>query len=336
MVSGILTTVVALLIAGAVVSYLIVTLNEPETKLEKPKPTFTDFSLKQEGANILIQNTGINNVSTGNLRIYLGNTLTQITNKNDILPASVYTIKISELPSFEGKVNITVALGNVNHSLQVTSIKEVTIPVSEIFPRRPQETTQQMPPVKFYTLSIDIVGDGKVTVNPNAIEFEEGTEVEVNATSDVNHTFGYWFLDSVTLYGNSQIVKMDRNRSLKAVFLIRSDVDCVRSNPGITIANKTPQSNISMIYLVNVTNRDYKCGLESFELSESCPSGFACNFQSRLITIESGNSFTTTDFFISPKNVTAMNQGNYTFSITAKNRGDTKYSSTNSTFYEIK
>ncbi len=205
-----------------------------------------------------------------------------------------------------------------------------------MFPPKTTEVTQPIPSVKFYTLSLDIIGGGKVTVNPDAAEFEEGTEVEINASPDVNHTFGYWFSDSVTLYGSSQVVKMDRNSSLKAVFLLRSDVDCARSNPGITIANKTPQSNISMTYLVNVTNRDYKCGLESFELSESCPSGFVCNLQSRLITTESGNSSTTTDFFISPKNVTAMSQGNYTFSITAKNRGDTRYVSTNSTFYEIK
>lgn len=335
MVSGILVTVISLVTISVIISYIILTLPEEEqTKIERR--TFIDFSLKQEGANILIQNTGINNVSAGSLRIFFGNTLTQITNKNDIPPASAYTIKISELPSFEGKVNIMVALGNVNHSLQVISIKEVTIPVSEIFPPKPIEVAQPIPSVKFYTLSIDIVGGGKVTVNPDVTEFEEGTEVEVNATPDVNHTFGYWFLDSVTLSSASQIVKMDKNRSLTAVFLIRSDVDCVRINPGIAVVNKTPQSNISMIYLVNVTNRDYKCGLESFELSESCPSGFACNFQSRLITIESGNSSTTTDFFISPKNVTAMSQGNYTFSITAKNRGNTKYSSANSTFYEIK
>jgi len=335
LVSGIIVIVILLLGISVIASYVTLTLTKEEpTKIGRP--SFIDFSLKQEGSNILIQNAGIGNISAGSLKVHFGDTLTQVTNKNDIPPVSTYTIMLSELPPFEGKKNITVALGNVNRSLEVVSIKEVTTPVSEIFPPKPTEVARPIPSVKLYTLSIDIVGGGKVTVNPDATEFEEGTEVEINATSDVNHTFGYWFFDDATISGSSQIVKMDRNRSLKAVFLIRSDVDCARSNPGITIANKTPQSNISMIYLVNVTNRDYKCGLESFELSESCPSGFACNFQSRLITIESGNSFTTTDFFISPKNVTAMNQGNYTFSITAKNRGDTKYSSTNSTFYEIK
>ena len=334
MVSGILLTVVSLVAISVIVSYIILLPEEERPRIERP--SFIDFSLKQEGANILIQNTGINNISAGSLRIYFSTTLTQVTNKNNIPPASAYTIKISELPSFEGKVNVTVALGNINHSLQVTSIKEVTAPVSEIFPPRPQETPQQVPSVKFYTLSTGILGGGKVTINPNATEFEEGTEVEINATPDVNHTFGYWFLDSVTAYGNSQTVKMDGNRSLTAVFLIRSDVDCTRSNPGITIVNKTPQSNISMVYLVNATNRDYKCGSESFELTFSCQSEFSCNLQDRLISIDSGNSSATVDFFMSPKNVTATSKGNYTFQITAKNRADTRYSSANSSLYEVK
>ena len=334
MVSGILLAVVSLLAISVIVSYIILSPEEERPRIERP--SFIDFSLKQEGANILIQNTGINNISARSLGIYLGNTLTQVTNKNDIPPASAYTIKISELPSFEGKVNITVALGNVNHSLQVTSIKEVTAPVSEIFPPLPKPVPQPVPVVRIYFLSIGIIGGGKVTFYPNATEFEEGTEVEINAIPDVNHTFGYWFFDDITISNSSQIVKMDKNHSLTAVFLLRSDVDCARNNPSITIINKTPQSNISMTYLVNTTNRDYKCGSESFELTFSCQPEFSCNLQDRLISIDSGNSSATVDFFMSAKNVTAMSKGNYTFQITAKNRADTRYSSTNSSLYEIK
>ena len=334
MVSGIFTIIVVVLIGSTLGYYLITTFNEPE--MEKPVPSFVDFSLRQEGSDVVIQNGGIRNISARSMKVYFRDTLTDVTNKLDIPPNSDYVIKLAELPAFEGKSNITLSLNNLNKFLEIISIKKVEIPISEAFPSLPAEQSPQTPSVKLYMLNTGVIGGGAINVEPPGYEYDEGTEVQVNATPDANHTFGYWFLDSVTAYGNSQIVKMDRNRSLTAVFLIRSDVDCTRSNPGITIANKTPQSNISMVYLVNTTNRDYKCGSESFELTFSCQSEFSCNLQDRLISMDSGNSSATVDFFMSPKNVTATSKGNYTFQITAKNRGDTRYSSANSSLYEVK
>ncbi len=331
MVSGVLTIVVVL-VGSALGYYLITTFNEPE--IERPRPSFVDFSLRQEGSDVVIQNGGIRNISAGSLRIYFGNTLTKITNKNNISPASTYTIKLSELLSFEGKANITVNLGNINRSLEIVSIIEITTPVSEIFPPRPAEISQPAPSVKFYTLSIGIVGGGKVTVNPNATEFEEGTEVEVNATPDINHTFGYWFLDGDTVSGNSKIVKMDKNHSLEAVFLIRSDVNCVRKNSAILINPIAPSKYMGTVYSASIKNNDEKCGIESFSITLSCTSGFICDKQTPIIYIDS-NSTVLTNITINPINASSIAAGGYSFYVTAQNRVDTGFSSTNSSTHKI-
>ncbi|MEK6910040.1 MAG: hypothetical protein AABW61_03120, partial [Candidatus Aenigmatarchaeota archaeon] len=89
MVSGILVAIISLMAIGAVVYYITVILPEKPTRIERP--TFIDFSMKQDGSSILIQNGGISNISAGSLKVYFGYALTQVTNKNDIPPASAYT-----------------------------------------------------------------------------------------------------------------------------------------------------------------------------------------------------------------------------------------------------
>ncbi|MBI2034865.1 MAG: hypothetical protein HYT11_04000 [Candidatus Levybacteria bacterium] len=332
MVSGVITIIIVALIGSTLGYYLITTFNEPE--IERPVPSFVDFSLRQEGSDVVIQNGGIRNILAGGMKVYFRDTLTGVTNKLDIPPNSEYVIKLAELPAFEGKSNITVSLNNVNKFLEIISIKKVEIPISEVFPPLPAEPPLQTPSVKLYTLNTGVIGGGTIKVEPPSYEYEEGTEVQVNATPDTNHTFGYWSLDGNVIYENSTTVTMNKNHSLQAIFLIKSDVDCIRNNPTILINSTEPSKYMGMVYSVLITNNNEKCNQESFSITMSCPSGFTCEKKEPIIYVDSKSTISTL-VTINPIDANATSSGSYSFSITVQNRAATGFSSTNSSTHKI-
>ncbi|MEM5797529.1 MAG: hypothetical protein QXD72_01120 [Candidatus Aenigmatarchaeota archaeon] len=240
MVSGTAIIVVALILVSVSVSYVILLLTTHESGI-KEKPTFIDFYLKQEGSNILVQNIGTKIIPEGSLKIYFGNTLLQITNKNEIPPNSTYIIKLSELPSFEGRINIAVELGNINKSLELA------------FPKPP--STEPELSLKIYKLSIGIVGRGNTTPGIGVYEYQEGSEVKVDATPDRNYTFSHYLLDGVKVFSNPIIIKMDKNHSLEVVFL-RSDISQFNFDVALNTSSVSIYrgDKVSVLVFINLTN----------------------------------------------------------------------------------
>jgi len=78
-----------------------------------------------------------------------------------------------------------------------------------------------------YTLSVTIVGNGAVTLNPSGTQgsgetsftsvFAEGTTVTLSALPDNGWTFGSWSGDGTAVSNQWQVV-MDGNKSVTATF----------------------------------------------------------------------------------------------------------------------
>ena len=75
--------------------------------------------------------------------------------------------------------------------------------------------------INAYTLTINTVGNGTVSKNPNQPTYPHGTIVQLTATPAVGYTFTGWSGDTVTTT-NPLNVPMTKNKSLTATFTINS------------------------------------------------------------------------------------------------------------------
>ena len=71
--------------------------------------------------------------------------------------------------------------------------------------------------INTYTLNVSTIGNGNVTVVPEQLEYEYGTEVTLTAESEEDWTFSGWSGD-VTSSDNPLMVIMDNNKSITATF----------------------------------------------------------------------------------------------------------------------
>jgi chitodextrinase len=70
-----------------------------------------------------------------------------------------------------------------------------------------------------YTLTVNIVGSGDVTLNPDQVTYAAGTEVELTASASSGWRFSHWLFDSVNVGSASPYtVTMNDDHSVTAVF----------------------------------------------------------------------------------------------------------------------
>ncbi|MDQ1280075.1 MAG: trimeric autotransporter adhesin, partial [Thermoproteota archaeon] len=70
-----------------------------------------------------------------------------------------------------------------------------------------------------YSLSVNIVGSGSVTKNPNQASYASGSVVSVQATPSSGWTFNHWLLDNIDVGStNPYTVTMNANHNLTALF----------------------------------------------------------------------------------------------------------------------
>ncbi|MDY6986722.1 MAG: choice-of-anchor U domain-containing protein [Thermodesulfobacteriota bacterium] len=79
------------------------------------------------------------------------------------------------------------------------------------------------PPVVDYTLTVEVVGEGTVTLDPTGGTYEEGTVVTVIAAAETDWTFDLWTGDVANPYAASSTVTMDADKSITATFFLDED-----------------------------------------------------------------------------------------------------------------
>jgi len=88
--------------------------------------------------------------------------------------------------------------------------------------------------INTYTFNVTTIGNGNVTVVPEQLEYDYGTEVTLTAESEEDWTFSGWSGD-VTSSDNPLMVIMDNNKSITATFTYNgilgwSEVESMPSN----------------------------------------------------------------------------------------------------------
>ena len=94
---------------------------------------------------------------------------------------------------------------------------------------------------------------------------------------------------------------------------------CQRANPEVVLSpsSKTGNPGETLTYDVTVINEDLNCGSATFTLTSVCPTDWPqCEIGSDSLTIDAGQSGSTTLSVTSPDNVSS---GNYNISVTATN-----------------
>jgi uncharacterized repeat protein (TIGR02543 family) len=89
-----------------------------------------------------------------------------------------------------------------------------------------------------FNLITNIVGQGSVTRNPNASNYESGTNVQITAVPAVGYNFTGWS-GAVTGTTNPTTVLMNAHKTVTATFVIRTYTLAVNAGPNGTVA-KTP------------------------------------------------------------------------------------------------
>jgi len=87
-------------------------------------------------------------------------------------------------------------------------------------------TAQFTPENQEYILTINTVGEGTLTKDPDLATYTNGTNVTLTATpNDNNHIFHHWTGDT-TGYNNPATITMNSDKTITAVFTLRGDVNC--------------------------------------------------------------------------------------------------------------
>jgi len=79
------------------------------------------------------------------------------------------------------------------------------------------DATPGAPPAQSYTLTVNIVGNGNVTINPVNATYLSGTNVTLTAIPDVNWTLQGWSGD-LTGSQNPVVITMNGNKTITATF----------------------------------------------------------------------------------------------------------------------
>ncbi|TVQ89013.1 MAG: T9SS C-terminal target domain-containing protein, partial [Bacteroidetes bacterium] len=77
----------------------------------------------------------------------------------------------------------------------------------------------------FYTLDIEIEGEGTTDPEPGVYQYLEGTEIELSAIADEGYAFVRWEINGEEFLTSVISVQMNENKNAKAVFDIESIVD---------------------------------------------------------------------------------------------------------------
>ena len=113
-------------------------------------------------------------------------------------------------------------------------------------------------------------------------------------------------------------------------------LDCVRTNPTVTISPSTQTGwpSLLLTYSVSVKNNDNSgCAAAAFSLSNTCPSGWTCSLSKSSVTISPGSTDSSTTISITPPLGTS--DGSYSFSVTATNNADITKTGTGSGTYVV-
>jgi len=130
---------------------------------------------------------------------------------------------------------------------------------------------------------------------------------------------------SIDKAGNVEDVKSDS---------FGSTCNCIHSNPTVTIipSSQTGNPGDTKTYTITVKNNDQNCGSETFELVQTCPSGWNCALSTVYLSISSGST-STANIDVTPPSTAA--DGTYTFSVKATNLNYNSYYSTGSANYVV-
>lgn len=78
------------------------------------------------------------------------------------------------------------------------------------------------PGVILYELSLEVIGNGRIELNPPGEWFEAGANVEIHAIADVDWQFLEWWGDATGIENPLSII-MNSNKSISAVFTTKED-----------------------------------------------------------------------------------------------------------------
>ncbi len=81
----------------------------------------------------------------------------------------------------------------------------------------PKSIAVNVDDVETYTLDVDIIGEGEVNIDPDRKEYEDGTEVTIEAIPDEGWTFEEWTGDEIGTEPTIDIL-MDEDKEITAVF----------------------------------------------------------------------------------------------------------------------
>ncbi len=103
-------------------------------------------------------------------------------------------------------------------------------------------TFTEAPPAQ-YALTVNIVGNGAVTLNPPGGVYDEGTVVELTASADLPWAFGIWDGD-LSGFVNPQTINMDGDKTVTANFFEIPYVTPTSGAPGSQFTIYDPEGRM--------------------------------------------------------------------------------------------
>ncbi len=95
---------------------------------------------------------------------------------------------------------------------------------------------------EFYTLIINIEGNGTVEKNPDQDTYPYGTEIELNATPDIGWKFSYW-TGNLSGTNSSETIVMDDDKTITAHFLKQNYTLTITTDGQGTVTKEPSQPN---------------------------------------------------------------------------------------------
>ncbi len=168
------------------------------------------------------------------------------------------------------------------------------------------------------------LSSNSITISPNG----SSGAVSLSVTSPVAATAGNYTV-SVTAQNSAATSYTGTGSATYSIV-------CNRSNPTVTPTNSPQIGNPGDVktFTFNITNNDTAgCGASSFNLSNTCPTGFNCSLNKTSVTINPGATDSTVTLTLTSPTTAAA--GDYAASLTVTNSLDATKTATGTVTYRI-